>query len=72
MGVVLQKEKGVKWQDIEDQEINYLVGKGLILLLTSGYRSYESKIRSENPPGHHGAKRIRTSDYGLQLREKQK
>ena len=30
------------------------------------------KIRSENPPGAHGARRGRLSDFGVQLREKQK
>ena len=46
--------------------------EGTDLQLKSGYRSYESKARSENPPGAHGLKRGRLSDYGLQLREKQK
>ena len=46
--------------------------EGTDLLLKSGYRSYESKARSENPPGVHGARRIRLSDFGVQLREKQK
>ena len=46
--------------------------EGTDLQLKSGYRSYESKIRSENPPGVHGARRIRLSDFGVQLREKQK
>ena len=46
--------------------------EGTDLLLKSGYRSYDSKIRSENPPGAHGARRGRLSDFGIQLREKQK
>ena len=46
--------------------------EGTDLQLKSGYRSHESKIRSENPPGVHGARRIRLSDFGVQLREKQK
>ena len=46
--------------------------EGTDLQLKSGYRSYESKARSENPPGAHGLKRGRLSDYGMQLREKQK
>ena len=46
--------------------------EGTDLLLKSGYRSYESKARSENPPGVHGLRRGRLSDYGIQLREKQK
>ena len=46
--------------------------EGTDLFLKSGYRSYDSKIRSENPPGAHGARRGRLSDFGIQLREKQK
>lgn len=46
--------------------------EGTDLLLKSGYRSYESKARSENPPGVHGGRRVRLSDFGTQLREKQK
>ena len=46
--------------------------EGTDLFLKSGYRSYDSKIRSENPPGAHGARRTRLSDFGVQLREKQK
>ena len=46
--------------------------EGTDLLLKSGYRSHESKARSENPPGVHGARRVRLSDFGTQLREKQK
>ena len=46
--------------------------EGTDLFLKSGYRSYDSKIRSENPPGAHGARRVRLSDFGVQLREKQK
>ena len=44
--------------------------EGTDLQLKSGYRSYESKARSENPPGVHGLRRGRLSDYGMQLREK--
>ena len=72
MGVVLQKREGCKVARYRGPRNKLSRREGTDLLLTSGYRSYESKIRSENPPGHHGAKRIRTSDYGLQLREKQK
>ena len=46
--------------------------EGTDLFLKSGYRSYDFKIRSENPPGAHGARRGRLSDFGIQLREKQK
>ena len=72
MGVVHQKREGCKVARYRGPRNKLSRREGTDLLLTSGYRSYESKIRSENPPGHHGAKRIRTSDYGLQLREKQK
>ena len=46
--------------------------EGRDLLLKSGIRSYESKCRSETAPGLHGRRRSRISDYGIQLREKQK
>jgi len=46
--------------------------EGRDLLLKSGIRSYEDKCRSETAPGQHGRRRGRISDYGIQLREKQK
>ena len=46
--------------------------EGTDLFLKSGYTSNDSKIRSENPPGAHGARRGSLSDLGIQLREKQK
>lgn len=46
--------------------------EGTDLLLKSNVRDYKSKCRSEKLPGQHGDKRPRLSDYGLQLREKQK
>ena len=46
--------------------------EGRDLLLKSGIRSYDSKCRSETSPGMHGRRRGRISDYGVQLREKQK
>ena len=46
--------------------------EGRDLLFKSGIRSYESKCRSETIPGQHGRRRGRISDYGIQLREKQK
>jgi small subunit ribosomal protein S4 len=46
--------------------------EGTDLFLKSGVRSLESKCKVENPPGQHGARRTRLSDYGVQLREKQK
>ena len=46
--------------------------EGTDLFLKSRGRSLESKCKSEKPPGQHGDRRTRLSDYGLQLREKQK
>ncbi|TNG01360.1 MAG: 30S ribosomal protein S4 [Gammaproteobacteria bacterium] len=47
--------------------------EGTDLFLKSPARSLESKCRLESgPPGQHGQRRGRLSDYGLQLREKQK
>lgn len=46
--------------------------EGTDLFLKSGVRSLESKCNIENVPGQHGARRGRLSDYGVQLREKQK
>jgi small subunit ribosomal protein S4 len=34
--------------------------------------AFDKKCKSETPPGQHGARRGRLSDYGVQLREKQK
>lgn len=45
--------------------------EGTDLFLKSGVRPLESKCR-QSAPGQHGARRTRLSDYGLQLREKQK
>ncbi|HUM91348.1 MAG TPA: 30S ribosomal protein S4, partial [Candidatus Competibacter sp.] len=46
--------------------------EGVDLFLKSAARSLETKCNLERPPGQHGARRPRLSDYGLQLREKQK
>src|SRR6188508_1741780 len=46
--------------------------EGTDLFLKSGVRALESKCKVENIPGQHGARRGRLSDYGVQLREKQK
>ena len=46
--------------------------EGSDLFLKSARRSIESKCKLENAPGQHGARRGRLSDYGIQLREKQK
>ena len=46
--------------------------EGTDLYLTSGVRPIDSKCKIEQPPGQHGPRRGRLSDYALQLREKQK
>ena len=46
--------------------------EGTDLQLKSGVRALESKCKPESAPGQHGARRGRLSDYGVQLREKQK
>ena len=46
--------------------------EGTDLQLKSGVTTFDKKCKSETPPGQHGARRGRLSDYGVQLREKQK
>jgi small subunit ribosomal protein S4 len=46
--------------------------EGVDLFLKSRARSLDSKCRLEKLPGQHGDKRQRTSDYAVQMREKQK
>lgn len=46
--------------------------EGADLLLKSRARSLDTKCKMEKVPGQHGDRRSRLSDYGLQLREKQK
>lgn len=46
--------------------------EGTDLFLKSGVRPLESKCKHETQPGQHGQRRGRLSDYGVQLREKQK
>ncbi len=46
--------------------------EGTDLFLKSGVRPLESKCKMEVAPGQHGQRRGRLSDYGVQLREKQK
>jgi len=46
--------------------------EGTDLFLKSGVRSIESKCKIDQLPGQHGAGRKRTTEYGTQLREKQK
>jgi small subunit ribosomal protein S4 len=45
---------------------------GTDLFLKGRGRSLETKCKLDTPPGQHGARRGRTSDYSLQAREKQK
>ena len=47
--------------------------EGMDLMLKSGVRALDSKCKIEQPPGQHGTSRKgKLSDYGTQLREKQK
>ncbi|MDH3419643.1 MAG: 30S ribosomal protein S4 [Gammaproteobacteria bacterium] len=46
--------------------------EGTDLFLKSGVKPLEAKCKLEVPPGGPGQRRTRLSDYGLQLREKQK
>jgi small subunit ribosomal protein S4 len=46
--------------------------EGVDLFLKSRARGLDSKCKLEKLPGQHGDKRQRLSDYGTQLREKQK
>lgn len=46
--------------------------EGTDLYLKSSIRPLSSKCKAETPPGQHGARRGRLSDYGVQLRQKQK
>lgn len=46
--------------------------EGTDLFLKSGIRPLETKCKIDQPPGVHGARRGRVTEYGMQLREKQK
>ncbi|MEZ8623781.1 30S ribosomal protein S4 [Vibrio splendidus] len=46
--------------------------EGTDLFLKSGVRAIDTKCKIDNAPGVHGARRGRLSEYGVQLREKQK
>lgn len=46
--------------------------EGTDLFLKSGVRAIDSKCKLDTAPGQHGARKGRLSDYGTQLREKQK
>ncbi|TVP51956.1 MAG: 30S ribosomal protein S4 [Halomonadaceae bacterium] len=46
--------------------------EGTDLFLKSGVRALDSKCKADTVPGQHGSRRTRISEYGTQLREKQK
>ncbi|MEZ5538405.1 MAG: 30S ribosomal protein S4 [Pseudomonadales bacterium] len=46
--------------------------EGTDLMLKSGVKPLDAKCKVETAPGQHGVRRGRLSDYGVQLREKQK
>lgn len=46
--------------------------EGTDLFLKSGVRALDTKCKVETTPGQHGGRRGRLSDFGVQLREKQK
>ena len=46
--------------------------EGTDLFLKSARRSLDTKCKLDSRPGQHGAKSTRISEYGTQLREKQK
>ena len=46
--------------------------EGTDLFLKSRGKSLDSKCKLEQPPGQHGQRRVRHSDYALQLRAKQR
>jgi small subunit ribosomal protein S4 len=46
--------------------------EGTDLFLKSGVRALDTKCKTETAPGQHGQRRGRLSDYGVQLRVKQK
>ncbi|WDI79113.1 30S ribosomal protein S4 [Candidatus Purcelliella pentastirinorum] len=46
--------------------------EGIDLFLKSGLKTIDSKCKINQLPGEHGIKKTRLSDYGIQLREKQK
>ncbi len=46
--------------------------EGVDLSLKSRARAIDTKCKLDKPPGQHGERRIKVTEYGLQLREKQK
>ena len=55
-----------------DQDVSFLDERRADLSLTSGVRSLDTKCKLDTAPGMHGARRGRETEYGVQLREKQK
>ena len=53
-------------------KLNLSRREGTDLFLKSGVRAIDSKCKIDTAPGQHGARKPRLSDYGSQLREKQK
>ena len=75
MDVVLQKNVGYKGDYMArytGPSLRLARREGTDLFLKSGSRAIESKCNMETAPGVHGLRRTRLSDYGVQLREKQK
>ena len=60
------------WQDIWASKPKLSRREGTDLFLKSGVRAIDTKCKIDNAPGVHGARRGRLSEYGVQLREKQK
>jgi small subunit ribosomal protein S4 len=52
--------------------VQALAREGTDLFLKSARRSLDTKCKLDSRPGQHGAKSTRISEYGTQLREKQK
>lgn len=64
----------IQWQDVPRRFVNYVVCEGQKLFL-KGERCYSDKcsiVRREYAPGQHGQSRKKVSEYGIQLRAKQK
>jgi hypothetical protein len=62
-----------QWLDTSDPKCKLARREGTDLFLKSARRSLDSKCKLETKPGQHGVKSgMRQSDFGNQLREKQK
>ena len=71
MDVDHQKREEFKMARYTGPRLRLSRREGTDLMLTSGTRAIESKCKFENKPGN-AMSRGRLSDYGTQLREKQK